>query len=183
MLKKEFGVFIPGPKPLHTADNTKAKKHTVIAACSIQFYGRHHQLVAFWPLWYNRFTDDSGYVPFVLTTVLYLFYEYDLPNKTIYRVCNVISNTTSPTYGAGSVYPSEASDINPSCLVFFYVVCVLMFVYFFFLFSYGVVSLFSIYEFVFPSVIFRPSFKIYKTKYEWHITLQLFGIHCLSDIW
>ena len=36
---------IPGPKSLHTADNTKAKKHTVIAACNIQFLFTYLDLI------------------------------------------------------------------------------------------------------------------------------------------
>ena len=56
-----------------------------------------------------------------------------------------MSNTTGATFGAGSAYLSGAPDITPPLNV---VSCVLLLVCLsFFIFSHGVVSLFSIYEF------------------------------------
>ena len=79
-----------------------------------------------------------------------------------------MSNTTGATCGAGSAYPSGAPEITPSlwwgscCLLFGFlccVVCTIVCLFVFFIFSHGVVSLFSIYEFDCPYGIFRPSFK------------------------
>ena len=75
-------------------------------------------------------TYDIGYVPYVVTTTPFLFHECDLPNQTIYRICNIISSTTGATCGAGSVYFSGALKIIPSfwwgscCLVFSFLCCV-----------------------------------------------------------
>ena len=56
------------------------------------------------------------------------FHECDLPNSTIYRICNHISNTTGATCGAGSAYPSGAPEITlsfwwGSCCLFFSFLC------------------------------------------------------------
>ena len=116
-------------------------------------------------LWNNRFTNDIGGVPYVETTIPFPFINVTYRIKAIYRICKLISNTTGATCGAGSTYPSGASEFTPSfwwgscCLFFSFCVvsCVLLFVLF--RFSHGVVSLFSIYEFDCPSGIFRPSFQ------------------------
>ena len=44
----------------------------------------------------------------VMATIPFPFHERDLPNKTIYRICNNMSNTTGATCGAGSAKPSGA---------------------------------------------------------------------------
>ena len=70
------------------------------------------------------------------------------------------------TYIAGSVYPSVVPEITlsfwwGSCCLFFSflccVMCTIVCLFVLFIFSHGVVSLFSIYEFDCPSDIFRPS--------------------------
>ena len=77
-----------------------------------------------WPLWNNRFTDDIGCVSNVLMTIPFPFNEWNLPNRTIYWVCNRMSNTAGNTCGAGSAYFSRAPEITPRfwwgscCLVF-----------------------------------------------------------------
>ena len=91
-------------------------------------------LLVGWALWNIRFTDDIGYIPYVVTTIPFPFHECDLPSKTIYRVYNNMSNTTGTKCGAASTY-----------LVFFF-------------FSHDVFSLISNYEFDCPSGLFRPSF-------------------------
>ena len=72
---------------------------------------------------------------------------------------------TGATCGAGSVHPSGAPEITPSfwwgscCLFFSFIFCVnctIVCLFVLFIFSHGVVSLFSIYEFCCPSGIFRP---------------------------
>ena len=104
----------------------------------------------------------------------HLFHECDLPNYTIYQICYIIysnmSNTTGATCGAETAYLSGAHEITPSfwwcscCLFFSFISCVMCTIvclsicFFFFIFTHGVVSLFSIYEFVCTSGIFRPSF-------------------------
>ena len=96
------------------------------------------------------------------------FYECDLPNKTIYRICYHISNTTGATCGLGSAYPFGSPEIIPSfwwglcCLLCFLccVMCTIVCLFVFFIFSHGVVSLFAIYEFDCPFGIVRPSFRI-----------------------
>ena len=74
---------------------------------------------------------------------------------------------TGTTCGAGSAYPSGAPEITPSfwwgscCLFFSFLCCVMCTIVCLFvilIFSHGVVSLFSIYEFDCLSGIFRPSF-------------------------
>ena len=76
-------------------------------------------------------------------------------------------NTTGATCGAGSAYPSGAPEIIPSfwwgscCLFFSFlccVMCAIVCLFVFFIFSHGVVSLFQISEFYCPFGIFRPSF-------------------------
>ena len=51
-------------------------------------------------------------VPSVVTTFPFHFHEYGLPNKTIYRLCDSMSNTTGPTCRVGSAYPSGAPEIS-----------------------------------------------------------------------
>ena len=81
--------------------------------------------------------------------------------------CNNMSNTTGAICGARSAYPSGASEITPCfwlgwcCSVFVFLccfLCTIICLFVFFIFSNGVVSLFSIYEFDCSSGIFRPSF-------------------------
>ena len=93
------------------------------------------------------------------------FHECYLPNYTIYRICYHKRNTTGATCGAGSAYPSGAPVITPSfwwgscCLFFSFlccVMCTIVCLFVFFIFSHGVVSLFSIYEFDCPLVSFVP---------------------------
>ena len=116
----------------------------------------------------NRFIDDIGYVPYVVTTIPFPFHEGDLPNWTIYRIYNHIRNSTGATCGAWSAYLSRAPESTPSfwwgsrCLVFRFLCCgfcaiICLFV-FLFVAMHGVVSLYSINEFDCPSGIFRPSF-------------------------
>ena len=99
-------------------------------------------------------------------TILFPFHECDLPNMTIDRVWNNMSNTTGATCGARSAYPSRESEMTPiclwgsCCLLFSFLCCVLWTIiclFVFFLFSHGVVSFYYIYEFGCPSGIFRPS--------------------------
>ena len=68
----------------------------------------------------------------------------------------------------GSADPSRAPEITPSfwwsscCLAFSFlcrILCTIIGLFVFLFFSHGVVSLFSIYEFEYPSGIFRPSFQ------------------------
>ena len=82
-------------------------------------------------------------------------------------ICH-ISNTTGTTCGAGSAYPSRVPAIIRSfwwgscCLFFSFLCCVMCSIvclFVFFIFSNGVDSLFSIYEFDCSSGIFRPSFR------------------------
>ena len=79
------------------------------------------------------------------------FHKCELSNQTIYRICYYISNTTVATCGAGSDYPSGEPEITPSfwwgscCLFFSFlccVVCTIVCLFVFFLFSHGVVSFF-----------------------------------------
>ena len=78
-----------------------------------------------------------------------------------------MSNTTGATYGAGSVYPSGPPEITPKfwwgscCSVFSFLccfLCTIIFLFVFFIYIHGVVSLFSIFEFHRSSGIFRSSF-------------------------
>ena len=93
--------------------------------------------------------------------------------NAIYRICYSMCNTTGATCETGSAYPSGASEITPSfwwgscCLFFSFLCCVMCIVvclFVFFIFSHGVVSLFSIYQFDCTSGIFRPSFKSWFDK-------------------
>ena len=95
------------------------------------------------------------------------FMNVTLPNRTIYWVCNNMCNITGATCGAESAYPSRAHEITPSfwwgtyCFVLSFLCCVMcttICLFVFIIFSHGVVSLFSIYEFDCPSGIFRLSF-------------------------
>ena len=72
-----------------------------------------------------------------------------------------------------------------SCYLFFSFLCCFMcsivYLFVFFIFSHGVVSLFSIYEFDCPSGIFPPSFKdilllTFNTWSQWSLTLYFIGI-------
>ena len=100
--------------------------------------------------------------------------------RPFYRICYHISNTTGATCGAGSANPSGAREITPSfwwgsCCLFFsflcYVMCTIVCLFVFFIFSHGIASLFSIYEFDCPFGIFRPSFfSSFKQS--------LIGFHC-----
>ena len=54
------------------------------------------------------------YVSYVVTIIPFPFHECDLQNKTIYRVCNNMSNTTGATCGAGAAYPFVAPSSIPS---------------------------------------------------------------------
>ena len=47
--------------------------------CLHKFSGCHHNLVHLF-LWNNRFTDDIGNVPYVITTIPFPFYICDLSN-------------------------------------------------------------------------------------------------------
>jgi len=76
-------------------------------------------------------------------------------------------NTMGATCRAGSAYPSGAPEITPCfwwgsyCFFFSFlycVMCTIVCLFFLFIFSHGVVSLLSIYEFDCPSDIFRSSF-------------------------
>ena len=90
------------------------------------------------------------------------FHKCDLPNQTIYPICYLISNTTMPHVEQDLLTP----EITPSfwwgsrCLFFsFSTLChgTIVCLFVLFIFSHGVVSLFSIYEFDSPFGIFRPS--------------------------
>ena len=58
---------------------------------------------------YICFTDNIGYIPFVVATILFPFHEYHLPNYK--RFCNNMSNTTGATWEAGTANPSGATEI------------------------------------------------------------------------
>ena len=82
------------------------------------------------------------------------------------RICYHISNTTGAKCAAGSAYHSGAPEITPSfwwgscCLFFSFlccVMCTIVCLFVIFIFSHGVFSLSSIYEFDCPFGIFRPS--------------------------
>ena len=94
-----------------------------------------------------------------------------------------MSNTTSATCGTGSAYSSRAPEITTSfswgscCLVFSFLCCVLCTIWLsvFLLFSRGVVSLFSIYEFDLSLWYLSPLFCLFtqhiylNTQYFHHI--------------
>ena len=117
------------------------------------------------------------------------FHEGDLPNKTIYRFCYKICNTTGATCGAGSAYPSGAPEITPSflggsCCLFFSFLCCVCYccLFVFFILGHGVVSLFSIFEFDCPFGIFRPSFKQLRPPsrfFVYFMFLLSMGFDCL----
>ena len=98
------------------------------------------------------------------------------------------------TCGAGSAYPSAAPEITPSfwwgsCCLFFSFICCLMCtivcLFVFFIFSHGVVSLFSINDFDCPSGIFRHSLltHINKTYKTFFIETFDFNIDGSYDNW
>ena len=112
-----------------------------------KFYGRHHELVDRYGITVSQMISDmfitSFIIPFPFMNVTYRI--------RLYRICYHISNTTGATCGAGSAYPSGAPEITPSfwwgscCLFFSFlccVVCTIVFLFVFFIFIYGVVSLF-----------------------------------------
>jgi hypothetical protein len=67
-----------------------------------KFYGRHHDFVDRYGISVSQMTTDM----FHLSQTLSSFVTY-------YRVCNHI-NTTGATSGAGTAYPSGASEFTPS---------------------------------------------------------------------
>ena len=123
-----------------------------------------------WPLWNNRFTDDIGYVPYVVTTIPFPFMNVTYRIKTIYRICYNMSNTTGATRGAESAYPSGAHEIHPSfwwgsCCVFFSFLCCIMctIVCLFFFFSFLAMTLSVYFRFMsltVPLVSFVPFLNI-----------------------
>ena len=123
-----------------------------------------------------------------------LYNNIGKPNKTIYRICYHISNTTGATCGAGSAYPSGAHEITPSfwwgsCCLFFSFLCYVMgtivCLFVFFIFRHGVVSVFWFFsEFECPSGIFRPSFNALCIFFSVKtITYNLTNIQYLCTKW
>ena len=95
-------------------------------------------------------------------------------------------NTAGATCGAGSAYPYGAPEITPRfwwgscCLLFSFICCVRWTIdclFVFFIFSYGVVNLFSIYKFDCPSGTFRTSFPTWSLDYQKNIRIRNFKIY------
>ena len=103
-----------------------------------------------------------------------------------------MSNTTCAICGAGSAYPSGSPEITPSfwwgscclfCSFLCCVMCTIVCLFVFFIFSHGVVSLLSIYEFDCPSGMFRPYFieTSCLTMFQYH-ALLIFTAIVLASI-
>jgi hypothetical protein len=60
-----------------------------------------------WPLWNNCVTNDNGYVPLVLST------SRSFPHSWLITGFVTTHNTTGATSGAGTAYPSGASEFTP----------------------------------------------------------------------
>ena len=92
-----------------------------------KFYGRHQELVDRYGI--IVFTDNIGYVTYVVTTIPFPFMNvtYRLFTGIFYNM----SNTTGATRGAGFAYPSGAHGITASfwwgsCCLFFSFLCCVM---------------------------------------------------------
>ena len=91
-----------------------------------------------WWSWNRTFVNISDAITNWFTVMEYPFHRW-------YRICSLRHNYN----------PLPFSRIWPTEL--FTIICLLVF----FFFSHGVVSLFFIYEFEYPSGIFRPSFSFF----------------------
>ena len=141
--------------------------------------------------WYQAMKIDLSIIEGNKRSTKHLFtwFHLKLIAHSSYRLIYILN--LQPSYGAGSAYPNVAPEITPSfwwgsCCLFFsflcFVMCTIVCLFVFFIFSHGVFSLFSIYEFDCPSGVFRPSFTMRRLWIEGIIWLKP-NIHITTDFY